>query len=535
MLRMLRKKMRAILIVTILIIIPAFIGFYGVGRYRGRNRQQSVIAKVNGQKISYRQFYDTYQKIKESQQTIYGKSRLSEENEKQLNKAALEQLIKKHILQREAKRRHIKVSDKEVLREIESYTPFQKDGKFDRDRYLRVMQFNRINPKQFEEGIRNDLRIRKLLRQVVEGAIVSGEEMRKEYVRRNAKVRVKYLLFKTETFKKDITVDKKEIEEYFQAHKQEFKIPDRVNVEYIMVRFKPKEIEVKEKEIVDYYREHPERYKKEGSEKTSSKAPSLIPLKEVRAEIKDTLTNQKAEDKAREEAEGLASNLFDIAAWKAMVKEKGLKVKETGFFARGEAIKDIGWAPDFVEEAFSLEKDEVSSAVQTPKGYAIFIVKEKSAAHLPRLEEVKAKVEEKVRYEKAKALARTKALECLRKLKEGNSFEETAKEFSLKVKDSGLFTQGGYIEGIGLSSPFATAAFSLQQGKISPVVEVSLGFVILKEEEKKGIDEKKFASEAEELRKELLPWKQMGIYNKWYRALRKDAKIWIDPNFEKQL
>ncbi|MCD5401790.1 peptidyl-prolyl cis-trans isomerase, partial [candidate division NPL-UPA2 bacterium] len=308
----------------------------------------------------------------------------------------------------------------------------------------------------------------------------------------------------------------------FQANREEFRIPDRVNAEYIIISFRPEEMKVEEEEIVDYYQEHLERFKKEGVK---------IPLEEVRMEIRDTLANQKAERKAREEAKNLAYDLFDRAAWETMVKERRLKVKETGFFARGEVIKDLGWAPNFVEEAFALEEDEVSGAIRTPQGYAILIVKERSEAHLPQLEEVRDKVEERVRGEKARALARAKAEECLKRLKEGIDFEEAAQEFSREVKDSKLFSRGEYIEGIGFSFPFAETAFSLQEGGISPVVEVGLGFAILKGKERKGIDEEKFALEAEEFRKALLPWKQMEVYNQWYRTLRKESSIWIDPDF----
>lgn len=534
MLRILRKKMRGILIATIAIIIPAFIGFYGVSRYQGKGKPTTVIAKANGQKIYSPQFYNVYRRIKESRRTIYG-GRWNEEAEKQIEKEALEQLIKEILLRQEAKRRRIRVSDEEVLKEIRSNPYFQKEGKFDRNLYLQILDINRIDLKQFEEGVRSDLRIRKLLRQVVEGATISDEELREEYIKRNEKAKVKYLLFKREDFKKEIAVAEREIEEYFQSHREGLKIPNRVNTEYIIISFNPEEMEIKEEEIADYYQEHLERYKKEVPEEAPLKEPSPIPLEEVRTEIRDTLANQKAEERAREEAEDLAYDLVDRTAWETIVRERGLEVKETGFFARGEAIKDLGWAPDFVEKAFSLEEDDISGAIKTPKGYAIFIVKEISEAHLPQLEEVKDKVEEKVRDKKAKELARAKAEECLRKLNEGNDFQEVAKEFSLELKDSKFFSQGEYIDGIGFSSPFAEATFSLQEGEISPVVEVSLGFAILKVEERKEIDEEKFALEAEEFRKNLLSWKKMEIYNQWYQALRKEANIWIDPDFMKKL
>lgn len=525
MLRILGKKMRVILIVTMAIIIPAFIFLFGPGFDPARPPEGrdpvAVIARVNGEEIFYREFRNTYWRIRERRRAVPG-ARWDEEMEAQLEREVLEQLIREALLRQEAERRGIRASDRDVLEEIKSRPHFQREGRFDRNLYLRILEFSRISPKDYEEEVRNDLRIRKLLRQVTEKAVISAEEVREEYIRRNEQVRVKYLLFPGEDFKEEVTVEEEKLREYFQANREEFRIPDRVNVEYIMISFKPEEMEVKEEEIADYYQEHLERYKKEGVE---------IPLEEVHMEIRDILANRKAEEKALRKARDLASDLFDRIAWETMVREKRLEVKETGFFARGEAVEGLGWAPDFVEEAFVLGEDEVSGAIRTPKGYAILIVKERSASHLPPLEEVKDKVEERVRERKARGRAREKAEECLKRLREGIDFEVTAQEFSREIKDSKLFSRRGYIEGIGFSLPFAETAFLLQEGEISPLVEVDQGFAILRGKERKGVDldEEKFALEAERLREELLFWRQMEVYNQWYRTLKEGADIWIDP------
>lgn len=528
MLKILRMKMRAILIATIAIIVPAFLFSFGLDHYLGRERPATVIARVDGEEIYYQQFYNAYREAGERQRAIRGEG-WSKEIEKQVEKEVLEQLIRAKLLRQEAKRRRLRVNDKEVLEEIKSRPHFQREGKFDRNLYLRIMEFSRISPKDYEEEVRNDLRIRKLLRQVVEGATISDEELREAYVKRNERIRVQYLLFRGDDFKDSITINEDELKKYFQGRREKFRIPDRINAEYIMVSFRPEEMEVKEEEIVNYYQQH---YKKEVPD-ASPEEPSPTPLEEVRAEIRDILANRKAEARARKEAEDLAFDLFDRIAWEAMVKEGKLKVKETGFFARGEVIKDLGWAPDFVAATFALEEDEVSEAIRTPRGYAICIVREKIKSYLPQLEEVKTKVEEAVRDKKARELARVKAEESLEKLKGGNDFQEVAKELSLEVKDSQFFSRGGFIRGIGFSPPFAETAFSLQEGGISPVVEVDQGFAILKMEAKEEIDEEKYALEAEEFRKTLLPWKQMEIYNQWYQALREGANIWIDPDFGK--
>ncbi len=621
MLRILRKKMKGILIAVIIVIIPAFIFFYGAGRSRGRQPQAVVVAKVNGQKIDYRQFYNAYQRAKGRRRSGYW----DEEKERQLRKETLDGLIREILLPQEAKRRRIKVTDQEVFDQISSIPALQREGKFDEALYLSVLSYQGLSPERFEAQMRDDLMVKKLVSQVTEGVEVSEEELREEYIKRNEEVRVKYLLFKKEDFKKDLKVEEKELKDYLEENREELKVPEEVNVQYVLIDPKEKEsqVEINDDEIANYYQENIEEFKhpeeiraghiliklgsdadeeaeakkkaeeileslKEGEDfatlaKKYSDDPGskekggdlgffprgrMVPafeeaafslkvgelsqlvktpfgyhiikleerkeayttsLEEVRSQIQATLKAKRADEMAREEAEDLASELLDKADWERMVKERKLKVKETGLFARGEAIKDIGWAPQFSRETFTLEEDEVSQTIKTPKGYAIFVLKDRRESHLPELDEVREKVEEKVKDRKATELAKSKAEECLTKLREGATFEEVAGDFSLKVKDSGLFSRGQYIEGIGPSEDFSEAAFALKEAEVSDPIETRPGFCLLQLEEKEGIDEEKYNEEKEKFKENLLPRKKWEAYNKWYQSLRSEARVWTNP------
>ncbi|MCK4261511.1 SurA N-terminal domain-containing protein, partial [bacterium] len=318
MLRILRKKMRGILIATIVLIIPAFIGFYGVGRYRGRQSRTAVVAKVNGQKIDYRQFHDAYQGVKRRWQSLY-RNHWDEQMEGQLKKEALEELIREILLPREAKRRRIVVTDQEVFDQISSIPGLHKEGKFDKALYLRVLSYKGLSPERFEAQMREDLMVKKLRSQVTEEVEISEEELKEEYIKRNEKVRVKYILFKKEDFKKDLKMEEKELKDYLQENLEEFKVPEKVNVQYVLIdpREREGEVEIDEDEISSYYQENIEDFKHLEEEGEAHTAP----LEEVRSQIQATLKAKRADEVAREEAEDLASELLDKTDWERMVKE----------------------------------------------------------------------------------------------------------------------------------------------------------------------------------------------------------------------
>jgi peptidyl-prolyl cis-trans isomerase SurA len=86
----------------------------------------------------------------------------------------------------------------------------------------------------------------------------------------------------------------------------------------------------------------------------------------------------------------------------------------------------------------------------------------------------------------AKKTAREKISGLLQRAQKGDDFAELAKEFS---QDTGSGTAGGDLGFMArgeLERPFEEAAFAMQPGQISDIVETRYGFHIIKMEERRG-------------------------------------------------
>lgn len=106
----------------------------------------------------------------------------------------------------EARRKGIRVSDKEVVEEIAGYPLFQtKDGQFDRRGYQSVIQYSLgTNPRAFEEETRGNLIMGKLIRSVTETVAVGEPEIQEAFQRQEAALRVTSLAVPDEGLAREI-------------------------------------------------------------------------------------------------------------------------------------------------------------------------------------------------------------------------------------------------------------------------------------------------------------------------------------------
>lgn len=92
----------------------------------------------------------------------------------------------------EARRKGIRVSDREVVEEIADYPLFQtRDGRFDQKGYQSVIQYSLgTTPRAFEEETRENLIIAKLIRTATETVAVADREVEEAFQRREEAIRV---------------------------------------------------------------------------------------------------------------------------------------------------------------------------------------------------------------------------------------------------------------------------------------------------------------------------------------------------------
>src|SRR6185436_7637270 len=91
------------------------------------------------------------------------------------------------------------------------------------------------------------------------------------------------------------------------------------------------------------------------------------------------------------------------------------------FFPKGQMV------PEFDQAAFAMKPGEISDLVKTQYGYHIIKVSEKRAASTKSLDEVRAQIEDQLKWERAQAEAQRIADDVAGKLKTPADFDTVAK------------------------------------------------------------------------------------------------------------
>lgn len=520
MLDFLRKKRNykiAMFLIAVLI-IPAFI-LWGVGTTLRMRRNIGYAGRIFSRKISINDYLKNYRAVYNQALLIFGRNISQIAKYLNLERQTWDRLI----LLYEAKRRKIKVSDKEVAEWIRNSALFQKDGKFDKKSYEYIIKyFLGTNVREFEEMVRDNLKIKKLIDQIHAKVTIDDKELWERYRAMHESFKISYILIRPLSFYDKVQYSEEEIKEYYQNNRELFKKPEEVNVEYILIPIEEiaSKIKIKESEIKEYWEKNKDKFKEENLSE------------ELKEKIKQSLAREKARQEAEDKIWLIKDELDKEDDFNKVAQKHNVQFKETGFFSPREPIPGIGWSFKFTQTAFSLAKGKISEPIELALGFCILRIKERKPPHIPEFAEVKDNVETKLKEKKAKEIAEKYSRELLDQikqgLKKGKSFEEIIKEMGKKIRTTEFITENSYLAGVGPAQKIIANIRSIKEGEIlDKVLTTSGGFLIVKLEQHKEAERKKFEADIKNLRQKFLRQKQEKFFQQWFQDLEQRANLEI--------
>jgi len=456
-----KKTSKRIWIILAIVIIPAFC-LWGFGSALRSREKAPFLGKVFGKSISTQEYLKNYRAVRNHYLIQLGEKQLAQ-LEKHLN---LEMETWDRIIKlAEAKRKKIKVSNKEVVDFIKQSPLFQNEGRFNPELYQEIIAyFFHTNPRQFEEEMRDNLTIVKLYLLVTDQITVTEDEIKDAYEKANEQISLDYISAHSQDFLDQVSTEEQELLDYYTQNSEEFSRPLSYNLEYI-------KIENKDKQIID--------------------------------EITQLL-NQ-------------GFNLRDAA------RNNGLEVKETGLFSINEPIPQIGWSTEILKILAKLEPkgNPWPQPIQADADVAYFVgLEKKKEPHTPPFDEVRDEVNQRLREQKASQIAQERLKAC-RDEAEISDMTSAAKKFNLKMGQTEPFKRRGYVDGLGDSDIFFEAIQNLGEGQISQILATPSGFYVVRIKQRIEPDEEKFQQEREEFANKLLAQKKEDFFRHFLVELKK--------------
>ena len=474
-LSLMRKHAKSWLIKFLIAIIAVvFVFYFG---YSFTSDQALKIAYVNGEVISGPEYQKAYRDMISALQRRY-KDQWNDNMVKMFNvkQRALESLINQRLMTQAAKRLGIDVTESECQRAIMSYPAFQINGQFDIRRYQSLLSQNHMKPEDFESTMTHEILDKKLKQFLLAFLDVTEQEVLEYYTFIKEKIKIGFVQFKPEDFKKSVKFDQAALKEYFDNNRENYRVPKQIKVTYIEidpVAFKG-ETSVTEKEIESFYEYNNEAY----SQPKQVKARHILftlgeyALKEAEDKVKKVAKEVLAKARQGEDFAALAKEHSE-----GPTKSKG---GDLGYFKRGQMT------PPFEEAAFKLKKGEISDLVRTQFGYHIIKVEDIKEAATKSLEEVRDEIVETLTMSVATELAHEKGLSIIDQMPYDIELSDYAKQYGLEAKRSSYLSKNDPVSGIDGSEKIGEALFALGKNETTELFELGGKFYIFQVAESKA-------------------------------------------------
>ena len=454
------------------IIIAVFIFAFGAGGFNGNT--DPVIAYVNDQPVPTQEFMQVYRETAEALRAQNPNLDSDQLQSPEFKKAVLEQLVSQKLLEAEAEKLGISVSNSELSYSISKIPAFaDKDGKFDMNLYQAFLQSRAMSAATFENDMRNSALISKLQEYVTMPVKPTEADARALFDSAAEKVQIDYYYVSGADFVKNIKISDKQIEDFYKANPDKFTIPARSVVKYIA--FTPEELSINEtvtpEEIKAYYEANKDAFQQEAQ----VNARHILITVDENASDKDVAAAEKKIKKVLAKAK--SGQDFAKLAKKYSEGPSSSKGGELGWFGRGAMVKP------FEEAAFALKKGEVSEPVRTRFGWHLIKIDDVREAGQKDIDQVKDEINSLIAQEKAADSITDKLDHAIDLLASGMKLDKVSEELSIAFKKSEQATVENLSRAFGMTESAAQTIIALPKGNATDMpVAIDGGYILVEKE-----------------------------------------------------
>ncbi len=588
MMRQMRENTKWIMLVTAIAFVGLMVFEWGMDISGRSGTGFGELGRVNGTPVAYEQYQAAYRNLYDQLSGSQEEPITSAQN-REVEEAAWTEIVNQILIQQELGRRGIRVTDQEI-RDAARFSPpqellpdplFQTDGQFDIQKYQDFLanSADEIFLLQLEAYYRDMIPRGKLLRQVSAGIYFTEAELWEQYRFENERVRVRFVAFNPADRISDLAVEvlDEDIEDYYDAHREDFEIPAQVDVKYVALTKAPLSEDTLEarqrateirQELLDGA-DFAELALRESSDVVSAANggdlgtfgrgqmvpvfDSVVfnsPLNRVLEPVQtnfgfhiiEVLDRRGDSVQARHilvpvkrtsESEIRLLTLADSleALGESMTIEEAARILEVPlsqqvmtelfpFLAGAGQISDgLDWA--FREGT----PGEVSPVFEDQQAFYMMELVTATSAGFQPLENARPIIEQFLRLEKKVAMARAEAEELVQEARAAETLEVLDGKDGLTVQEAGPNARPEFFPGLGYQSKAVGAAFGLELEEISDPVVTNSNVFLIQALEKVSADSLAWEEQRDMQRARSVFTVQQQRLEQWIVAMRESANI----------
>ncbi len=457
-----------LLIIIVMFIWWAFAALGGGAS--GRRQEEAWAAKINGVTVSVGAFQSYARRLDSMYTQLLGDQYAQQRSMIRIGSQAIESLVEQELVYQEALRQGISVTPQELADALMRDPSFQENGRFiGVERYRAMFGANRASVGEFEEQRRRDLVVDKFRMMVGDGVTVSDAEVEQEFLKKNEKASVDYLVVDPAKARPKSPPGEADLQKWYDGHKDRYMRGEGRTGLYVL--FSAAELaaaqNVTDGDVAAAY----ERLKATRYSNGEQRRASHILFKADNAAPPDAVA--KVEKKAREILKrARAGEDFAALARKYSEDPSATNGGDLGLFGRGQMVKE------FEDAAFSLPVGGISDPVRTVYGFHIIQVTDSRPARIVPLEEARDTLRQELRLERARPeiLKRSAAFA---RAAAGGKLEAVARSQGIPVQQTGDVRQGDALPGAVASQAVVERMLGLAPGEVSDAIPIPSGQVVV--------------------------------------------------------
>src|ERR1700722_17643868 len=371
----------------------------------------------------------------------------------------VDQAIAERAVAYEAQQLGFRVSDRDLANTLRSF-PF---GSLPADQYQQyVEQQVGLTVPAFEDNVRVKIFEDEIENIIVEGIIVTPAAAGAEYRRRNQKMKVDFIGFSAAKVTADLKPKPEDLNAYFAKNKGFFNVPETRDLQIILAdQAKVSDsIQVTDAQIQDYYNAHKDEYR------TPERVHARHILLSIANKPKDEVPKIQAQAEALLKQIKGGADFGELAKKNSQDPGSAQKGGDLGWVSRGQMVKN------FEDSVFTLKPNEISNVVTTEYGFHIIQVLEKQTAHLQMLDEVKpaivATLKNQTVFDRMQELADKARAELV---KAPQNAQQIATSLNLSFVSVPAYAPGAPIAQLGADAQVGAAVQALKPGEVSDLLQ----------------------------------------------------------------